>query len=476
MRPSRLLLGLAMVAVMACPGEASVKDAVDIGTRVEMLVDDWLVEMTDGLSLRLTQPERREIVWQAEEPWEDTWCAYFTVLRDGGKIRLYYRASMPGRDLSEYQYTCVAESSDGIRFTRPKLGLVEFEGSRETNIIWKGALSHNFAPFVDTNPDAKPEERYKAIASMAGNPTRPGRLYAFASPDGIHWKQRGEESLDITGAFDSLNVAFWDPAAKLYRSYSRIFADGYRAIQSCTSPDMVNWTKPVPNAYPEGTPAMQLYTNATVPCPGAEHILLSFPKRLYEERTRLKDGIGPGVSDAILMSSRDGEHWDRTFLGAWLRPGLDPLNWSHRNNMPAWGIIQTSPDEFSLYASEHAGFETTRLRRLVIRRHGFASMHADGRGGEFVTRPIRFGGDDLVLNFSTSASGSIRVEVQDETGKAVPGFTLQDAPQLFGDALDEAYRWKDGARLGLLKGKTVRLRFVMQDADLYAIRTGQPEP
>ncbi len=384
---------------------------------------------------------------------------------------------MPGKDLSEFQYTCVAESSDGIRFTRPNLGLVEFEGSRENNIIWKGALSHNFAPFVDTNPHAKPEERYKAIASVAGNPTRPGQLYAFASPDGIHWKQRGEDPLDIPGAFDSLNVAFWDPAAELFRCYSRIFSGGYRAIQSCTSPDMVNWTKPFPNAYPEGTPAMQLYTNATISCPGAEHILLSFPKRLYEERTRLKDAIGPGVSDAILMSSRDGVHWDRTFLEAWLRPGLDPLNWSPpQHTCLRGGSYRLRPMSSRCTRANTRGSRDDALRRLVVARHGFASMHADGSGGQFVTRPIRFSGDDLVLNYSTSASGSIRVEVQDESGKPVPGFTLEDAPQLFGDALDEAYHWKDGARLSRLKGKAVRLRFVMQDADLYAIRTGQPEP
>ncbi len=482
MRVSRALAA-ATLALLSLPGLASepanvsVKEGVvDIGERLEMFVDSWFIQEMRGAALKLHEPVRREVVWQAEKPWEGTWCAYFTVLRDGDVIRIYYRASNPGRDASEDQYTCVIESRDGVRFTRPELGLVEFEGSRANNIIWKGPLSHNFAPFVDANPDARPGERYKAVASVAGNPERPGRLYALSSPDGIRWKPMREEPLDLPGAFDSLNVAFWDPHTKVYRCYSRIFLDGCRSIQSSISKDFLNWSPPVPNSYPEGAPPTQMYTNATIPCPGAEHILLSFPKRFVEERKKLPDAGLPGVSDAIFMSSRDGAHWDRSFLEAWVRPGPDPLNWSHRNNMPAWGIVQTGPDEFSMYISEHAGFPTTRLRRLSVRRHGFASVHAGFSGGEMLTRAFTFSGEDLILNYSTSAAGSLKVEVLDAAGEPVPGFTLAEAPELFGDELDAVYRWKNGRRLAELRGRPIRLRFVLKDADLFAIRTGQAAP
>ncbi len=222
---------------------------------------------------------------------------------------------------------------------------------------------------------------------------------------------------------------------------------------------------------------MQLYTNATISCPGAEHILLSFPKRLYEERTRLKDAIGPGVSRRHPHEQPGWSALGQDVSGGVAAAGTGPAELvGTRNNMPAWGIIQTAPDEFSLYASEHAGFETTRCGGWWYGGMGLRPCMRTAAAAQFVTRPIRFSGDDLVLNYSTTASGSIRVEVQDESVKPVPGFTLEDAPQLFGDALDEAYHWKDGARLSRLKGKAVRLRFVMQDADLYAIRTGQPEP
>ncbi len=203
MRPSRLLAGLAALAISSFPVEASVKDAVDIGTRVEMLIDNWLVEKTDGLSLRLAQPERREIVWQAEEPWEDTWCAYFTVLRDGGKVRLYYRASMPGKDLSEFQYTCVAESSDGIRFTRRTSRLVEFEGSRGEQYHLEGCAVAQLRSVCGHQPAREARGAVQGDCECGGrNPTRPGQLYALphrtaytgSSAARTRWTSRGRST------------------------------------------------------------------------------------------------------------------------------------------------------------------------------------------------------------------------------------------------------------------------------------------
>ena len=91
-------------------------------------------------------------------------------------------------------------------------------------------------------------------------------------------------------------------------------------------------------------------------------------------------------------------------------------------------------------------------------------------GGEFVTRPLRFDGDALLLNLSTSAAGSIRVEIQDAAGTPVPGFGLNESVDAIGDAIEFPVRWKSGTDVGSLKGRPVRLRFVMKDADLYALR------
>ena len=109
------------------------------------------------------------------------------------------------------QVTCYAESTDGIHFVRPNLGLHEIDGSKENNVILSGVASHNFAPFLDTNPAAKPDERYKAVAGLQSN------LFAFGSPDGIHWKKLQPEPVMTKGTFDSLNLAFWDDVRMLPR-------------------------------------------------------------------------------------------------------------------------------------------------------------------------------------------------------------------------------------------------------------------
>jgi hypothetical protein len=305
------------------------------------------------------------------------------------------------------------------------------------------------------------------------------KLYGLVSPDGIHWRRVQEEPLDVTGAFDSLNVAFWDAHTGCYRLFSRYFhtrpdGQGVRAIQSATSDDFIHWSKPVPHQYAHGVPLEHFYTNATIPCPGAEHILLSFPKRFVPDRTRSTEGMiypGTGLSDAVFMSSRDGVHWDRSFLEAWVRPGLDERNWTHRSNMPAPGIVETGPSEWSLYISEHYGWDTNRLRRLAIRPWGFASVRAGFAGGEFLTRPIVFGGRQLRLNYSTSAVGSVQVEIQDESGRPTEDFRLDDMQPLFGDELDAAVFWRGKSDLSALTGRTVRLRFVLKDAHLFTIRT-----
>lgn len=440
------------------------RQPIEIGTRWELFVDETLIATQQGVSLRLNPPERREVVLTTDAPWEGNASAYFSVIQDGEIIRLYYRGSVPGTDESENQVTCIAESRDGINFTRPKLGLIEVNGSKENNVIWHGVESHNFAPFIDQNPACKPEERYKALAGLKSS----GGLFAFSSGDGIRWKRMSDEPVIRTGDFDSLNLAFWDSARGRYACYSRIFIEGIRAVQSAYSDSFMEWSEPKPNQYADGIPLEHFYTSATLPCPGAEHLLVAFPKRFVPERTKISEADSGGISDAIFMSSRDGIHWSRTFLEAWVRPGLDQKNWTHRNNMPAWGIAETARGEWSLYISEHYQWPDNRLRRLVLPRHRIASIQASASGSEFTTRPIIFTGERLVLNYSTSVAGSILVEVQDEAGAPIPGYALAEMSPLFGDDLEETIHWKSGNDVSTLRGKPVRLRFVLRDADIFA--------
>lgn len=440
---------------------------LDLGSRWELFVDEYLVAQKNGVALKLAEPVRREVVLTTDQPWEGQTCAYFSVIQDGKKVRLYYRGSDGGSDHSDAQVTCMVESDDGIHFTRPKLGLIEAGGTKDNNVIWRGVESHNFAPFLDSNPNAKPEERYKALGGVKqpgknwAQGMTPGGLYAFASADGIHWKKMKTEPVITKGAFDSQNLGFWDSTRNRYVSFSRIFSNKVRAIQSMTSNDFLAWSDGVPHIYAEGVPAEHFYTSATVPCPTAPHFFFSFPKRFATTRVKVPGHIGgKGVSDAVFMSSRDGTHWDRPFLEAWVRPGPDIGNWTERSNMTACGIYESSDKEWSLYISEHYRHPDHRIRRLTVRKQGFASMHADAKGGEFTTKPFKFAGAKLLLNSSTSAVGFIKIEALDEGGAVVA-----KSGEIFGDEFEA-----NVLDVSKLAGKTISLRVQMKDSDIYALR------
>lgn len=97
-------------------------------------------------------------------------------------------------------------------------------------------------------------------------------------------------------------------------------------------------------------------------------------------------------------------------------------------------------------------------------------MHAIFAAGELLTRPLRFSGRELELTCSTSAAGGIRVEVQDAEGNPLPGFTLAECIEIHDDDIARVVRWKNGSNVAHLAGQPVRLRFRMQDADLYSLR------
>jgi hypothetical protein len=186
---------------------------------------------------------------------------------------------------------------------------------------------------------------------------------------------------------------------------------------------------------------------------------------------------GAALTEGLLMASRDGvkfKRWNEAFL----RPGIEREGtWNYGHQYIAWHVVETksalegAPNELSLYAGEsYWTGDGSAVRRYTLRLDGFVSVEASMSGGEIVTKPIRFSGRQLTLNFSTSAAGSVRVEIQDSSGRPMPGFAGEDCSPLFGDTIERAVTWKHGTNVGALAGKPVRLRFALQDADVYAYR------
>lgn len=123
----------------------------------------------------------------------------------------------------------------------------------------------------------------------------------------------------------------------------------------------------------------------------------------------------------------------------------------------------------SIYVEHNYGQPTCHLERYTLPTDRFASVNAPYRGGEFVTNPLKFAGENLTINFSTSVAGYIRVEIQDQSGKPIPSYTLADSRALVGNEIERVVSWANGPDVSRLAGTPVRVRFVMKDADLYAL-------
>jgi len=473
---------------IALSASVSAADApIALGIDRELFADRYLIDSLKGAQLTLHEPRDEGVAIPFDKPWEGPFCGYCTVLRDGETYRAYYRGKVSSMPDGKGEVTCVAESKDGVTWTKPELGLFDFQGSKANNIIYvDDELSHNFSPLLDTNPAAPADQRYKAL----GGTVKTG-LVAFVSPDGLRWKKLREEpvltkEIVATGQhmFDSQNLAFWSPTEKKYLAYFRVFQDKIRRIARAESTDFVNWSKITVMEYrgqdSSPVPIEHLYTNQTVPYFRAPQLSVSLAARFMPGRKVLTDEEATAInvhpryfkdtSDAIFQTTRGGNIYDRTFLGAFIKPGLGAQNWVSRTTYPALGVVQTGPAEMSCYANQDYAQPTSHLRRYSLRLDGFASVRAPYEGGELVTKPLTFKGARLMLNFSTSAAGGIRVEVQDKAGQPIPGYTLADSVEVIGNEIERAVRWKSGDDVSKLAGKPVRLRFALKDADLYAMR------
>lgn len=488
-------------------------DVIDLGSRRELFVDSHVIERLAGkASLRLHHPVPREIVIVHDSPWEGTGSGYHSVFQDGDRYRMFYKSWMlsvtPNNVKTDRRpYAgAYAESDDGIHWRKPTLGLRAFEGSKANNIVFgdnqrEGALTLNsahLAVFKDENPTAAPDARYKAIILCKPDNGKSG-LVPFKSPDGLHWTAMCNAPVITDGAFDSQNLAFWDGARGEYRAYWRYFAKekgsvkGERSIRTATSSDLLTWSTPADLRYLD-SPAEELYTNQIKPYHRAPHLLIGFPTRYIDRgwsdsmralperehrefRASANQRYGTAITEGLLMASRDGVNFKR-WNEAFLPPGIErDGTWNYGHQYIGWHLVETksamdgAPNELSLYAGEsYWTGNSSALRRYTLRLDGFVSVNAPMTGGELVTKLFTFDGATLELNFASSAAGEIQVELQDASGKPVPGYSLDDCPPVFGDSVNRRVMWKNGGDVSRLARTPVRLRFVLKDADLFALQ------
>ena len=466
------MLDLAQMAQYWLQGSVGDTENLVINSERQLFVDDYLIESLQDATLKLHVPRPAETAVAYENPWEGRYAIYTTVFQDAELYRMYYRGYS-----DQGQVTCYAESVNGINWFKPNLGLYEFDGSTDNNIILtEEPFTHNFAPFLDTRDGVPDAQRYKSLAGSGSS-----GLVPFISADGILWSKLQTTPVITAGAFDSQNVSFWSESEQCYVCYFRSWVGGYRRVSRSTSANFVNWTTPVLMGY-DTEPTEHIYVNQTSPYFRAKQIYIALGARFMSGRQALTaqqcsdlniGSTGGGcasISGGVLMSTRGEDLYHRKFMETFVRPGPGYANWIARTNYPACGVVETGPGEMSFYVQREYGLTSGYLQRMTMRFDGFASVNAPYGGGEMLTRALKFYGDKLEINYATSEFGSIWVEIQNPDGSVIPGYSQGNCDEIIGDEIARVVTWGGSSDLSSLACVPLRLRFVMKDADLYSLK------
>jgi len=474
--------------------------AIDIGSAKQLLVDDYVVEHTDGLRRVMHQPQKHpdNPILRAQMPWEKRTVNVFgTVLRDesSGQFRMWYQsASADSR--APIGFTCYATSSDGVHWERPDLGVLEFRGSKRNNIV----LDYDVPSVMHVTDEDDPQKRYRLFVD--GRTTEYLGYCSAASSDGIHWST----PRPICPCGDVAQFCY-DSATGLYTVFAKLRAHnaGFLRRSICTmrSDDPDAWgyfnVPLIPDAEDDRIARERLSARR-------DQVLMWRPETVHADFYGLSGfphegltlgmlwvfhissaeaGGDDGLIDVALVSSRDvSHHWDRLgdrepFIslgeadewdcgmlftaGAPVRVG-DELwiyyggkNLSHGERTPS-----LPPEEL-----EARGIGTA-IGLAKLRLDGFVSLDAGEPEGSMVTKPFMFAGSRLEIN-AKADGGEIRIELLDgDSSRVISGFMKEAFESFQGDSVAHEAIWGDASGLDGLVGRSVRLRFHLRKASLFA--------
>ena len=496
---TRLIVSVVAVVmcVLANRGRAAEETPtpIDIGTRKQLFIDDYIVAETKGVFRTLNQPVKykgnpliRPRKPRTGEP--ELVIMGGSVIYDGEEklFKMWYEATDHQRTHSAMAY---ATSKDGIHWDLPHQGRIAFPEWRDPR-FGTGPTDNNFVfdrppelcPCVFKDPAAKtPDRKYKMIYREASGGKE--GVYAAFSPDGVHWSG---ETGPIIPLADSFHSVLWDAKLARYVAHTRyeIYSNGYlkRQVLQSESEDFIHWTPygVIMKADAEDPPQnRQFYNMEWMPYEGVFIGFLSVyhvapgPER-QSERHKPKEAWEDKI-DIQLTFSRDNRHWIRagnrqTFLPTSALPGDYDFGM-------IWNVLQhpiVVGDEIFIYYNGTSGLHWAFTRKEVeggvialakLRLDGFVSLDVGSSLGTVTTRPMTTTGEKLIVN-ADARFGSIRVEVLDADGSPVKGFGKEDADPLTGDSVRHEVTWNGKGSMSRVRAAPFALRFHMDRAKLYS--------
>ncbi|MDZ4289261.1 MAG: hypothetical protein U0984_14950 [Prosthecobacter sp.] len=460
-------------------------EPIEIGVQPQFVIDDYIVDNRWSL-----KPKKEEVIRAFHAPTKDPanpvipdGAGYATAVRDAdtGKFRLWYqthRAVMKGGEEGNAYAVAYAESNDGVEWTRPNVGLYEWKGSKENNIVWPGIRGARASgPQILQLPE-RDRHGYRYVLTYRTGGAKKGEngIRLVGSADGIHWDEKGDMLIAELPS-DTLNSLVHDPMRGEYVLYVRpkdrylIGQEGFldsgesRRVARMASREL--WTKW------RGSPQ-------TILIPDELDVAKGF-NRFYGMHTRWHAGIYWGClwpfklnSDIVteLAWSRDGIEFERLPT----RPRLLELGaegaWDDGMVFGSADWVEVGDEWWFFYAGSDGPHESrdrnTAIGIAKVRKEGLISMRGPPGGGVVCTRQLRWPGGRLVIN-ADAHEGEVQVRVSGDRRKALPGFDYADGQRFTGDNVAHEVTWKDQS-MDSLKGQVIRLEFMLKNADLYTFR------
>lgn len=439
----------------------------------QIFVDLERVEKLENVRQLFHQAQKHanNPVLRGERPWEAAGYGFVHSViydEDDKLFKCWYQGVIGCQAGPVHSYgphvLCYATSTDGIHWERPNLGLHEFEGSRDNNIVipatyhngkdhWESVLKDPFGEDDDA--------RYKGF----GWSSLTGGLHTMTSPDGLHWKH--SQGIVVPGG--DAQAMMIDPLRQRYV----LFVRGGHPTGVHHSSDYVHWSPRDNDALRWDGPG-SCYNQVGFAYGDTYLGILSYYQTHNEH-----------LIDARLLTSRDGLHYKLAGPDALTRPALVPLG-----EIGDWDRLQTrlsgAPpvavgDQLYIF---YRGFSTSHNKQnrprdqyfagamgmATLRRDGFASLAAGFDGGRVTTRPIVFEEGALRINAKARFHANVTVEVLDEREQPIRGYSAADCAPCREDSVDQLVTWKDNSDLNRLAGRPVKLRFDLVNARLYSYR------
>jgi len=481
-----------LTLVLLSRSNLSAAPPIPVGTEKQVFIDGRFIDKSRGVALVVNRPRiTGEKLIVPAHSWEDFYIgAYVSVIQDQDRIHMWYETA-DKRKLKDMSALAYAYSTDGgATWTRPKLDAIEYEGSRENNLVLMRV--HGSTVFLN-RPDAPRRQRYCLFAGHTDSTkTHKHPNKAFYSPDGIHWTATGKVPfLDLSGLrkhnnyhLDSQNVMFWDTRIKKYVAMPRVNSGETengcwgRTVGRSQSDLFGDFETPQIVLHRDSLdpPNMDFYTSGTIQYPYAADAYYMFPAAYHHYASPPHPG-NDGPIDIQFATSRDGIRWLRPDRRPIIRIGLDGA-WDAGASYVGYGISRHG-SELSLYYTANdvthgayvkRGYLGGTITRAIYRLDGFMSLDAGYGGGQFTTQVLVFSGDHLEINFDGSAGGWAQVEILGADGRPLPGFTEKDADRITGNTVAKTVTWGGQRDLSSVKNRPIRLRFLMRDSKLYAFQ------